>query len=694
LERSNGTFHSILPILKLKFSGLINRIAITVLSLIGVPKVFAQQPDTSVPNFLGLGVTGGLNEHSLNRPVYDGATLCGLFQEGSSVEPNFFLLYERPLVLGSPWSLSPRVHLNNLNALLTTPSVDNARIRDPKDSSLVPFNREHRLSAYLQTFGLDLYGRYAVTPWLNAFGGPSVGMLISKEIKQTEAILSPTGTTFTETNADTRTLYNGVLENANSLQAYITLGVSSDLQLARKLYLTPEVSYSYPLTAVQSDEEWKISALRFGAVLKVNLNPTPLPEPPPVVEKKMEPEPSQITASVDVVGVDIVNGSERETAIPVIRVEELATREAYPILNYVFFDDGNSIIPSRYHTVSREETANFDTTSLIGKPVLSIYYDILNLVGKRMQERPQSMITLTGTNSMKGQDAGNAQISKKRAESVKDYLTTVWKIDPKRIKTEAVDLPRFASSTDTKEGEEENRRVEITTNDASLFDPLVLEKIDREMNPPILRTKTNISSRYPIQQSAVTLSQSGKTLASFTPAKSEQDWRPQMSELPSTDAPLIASLDLTDEKGTHKTVSDTTQVDQLTIKKKREERIQDKIVERYNLITFEYDKADLDERSKRIVSTIANNVTAKDSIEIVGYTDLSGDAAHNQKLSQDRAKNVEAALGRSIGTKANTVQFASLGAGEQNLVDNSRPEGRFLSRTVLVKINRPIAGEQ
>src|SRR6266511_4084955 len=100
------------------------------------------------PVYVGAGVQGAFNIHELNLPVYRDDQLCGVFQSGTSILPNGFLTYEQPL--GEPaesfW-IAPRLHLNSLGALITTPATDNARIRNPIDSSLVSSSRVHHLDA-------------------------------------------------------------------------------------------------------------------------------------------------------------------------------------------------------------------------------------------------------------------------------------------------------------------------------------------------------------------------------------------------------------------------------------------------------------------------------------------------------------------------------------------------------------------
>jgi outer membrane protein OmpA-like peptidoglycan-associated protein len=321
---------------------------------------------------------------------------------------------------------------------------------------------------------------------------------------------------------------------------------------------------------------------------------------------------------------------------------------------------------------------------------LDVYHDELNILGKRMRMEPTISITLTGSNANTGTELNATELSQKRAEAVKEYLSSTWGIDPKRITVTAQNLPRNPSSVDTREGAEENRRVEITSKDPSVLDPLTVTTIDRTMNPPKIRVYNERHSRYSLTHDELTLTEGDKTLATFPSPYPVQDWVPSPTELPTTTTGLVATLHLRDSLGTEFTKSDTARIEQLTIRRKREERVQDKIIEHYNLITFDFDKADLDTRSQRAIKEIAKSVTPNDKIVIRGYTDMTGERAHNLELSDARAKAVETALRNALGERATSVRFDVAGLGQTNLVDNGVPEGRFLSRTVFVELQKPV----
>jgi OOP family OmpA-OmpF porin len=83
------------------------------------------------------------------------------------------------------------------------------------------------------------------------------------------------------------------------------------------------------------------------------------------------------------------------------------------------------------------------------------------------------------------------------------------------------------------------------------------------------------------------------------------------------------------------------------------------------LVFFDWDRADLTARARQIVAEAAQASTHVQTtrIEVNGYTDLSGTAAYNQKLSVRRAESVEAELVRD-GVSQGEISIH--GYGESN----------------------------
>jgi OmpA-OmpF porin, OOP family len=95
-------------------------------------------------------------------------------------------------------------------------------------------------------------------------------------------------------------------------------------------------------------------------------------------------------------------------------------------------------------------------------------------------------------------------------------------------------------------------------------------------------------------------------------------------------------------------------------------------ISRSYLVFFDWDKADLTDRARQIVSEAAANSTKVQytQIEVNGYTDTSGTPRYNQGLSVRRAKAVAAELVKD-GVPANAI--AIQGFGETHLLVPTGP---------------------
>ncbi|WP_440888778.1 OmpA family protein [Vibrio sp. WZ-1] len=108
--------------------------------------------------------------------------------------------------------------------------------------------------------------------------------------------------------------------------------------------------------------------------------------------------------------------------------------------------------------------------------------------------------------------------------------------------------------------------------------------------------------------------------------------------------------------------------------------------EEYGTGTFEFDSAKLTDSVSERLDNFVNflNEYPQAQVEVTGYTDSSGPAAYNQKLSERRAQSVADYL---ISAGIDADRFTVKGMGEENPVaDNSTHEGREKNRRVEVLV--------
>ncbi|MGA2297522.1 MAG: OmpA family protein, partial [FCB group bacterium] len=492
-------------------------------------------------------------------------------------------------------------------------------------------------------------------------------------------LTSPPGITF-ENDSLVRLQRSGDLPNVNKLSFGVVGGLSYDIPLNSKYtwFLTPEAYYLYELNNVTKNQNWKISSLKLGLALKYQ----PRPEKPVVVV----PPPVNLTASVKANGVEY-DGTEEEMIK--IRVEEYLSSRWKPLLTYVFFDDNSAVLPERYSRITSDSAKRFKIQDLNEQGTLEVYHHLLNIIGRRLVDNPDSKITLVGCNNGQGAEKNNKELSMRRAEALRDYLSDIWGIKADRMNIETRNLPQIPSNSNEAEGVEENRRVEITSDNFDIVSPIKTEDTMRVANPPIARFKTTASGTNGISHWTLSSSQAGKTLKTFSgigDVTPTLDWTFENDEktIPSKSLPLDYSLSVTDNQGkSFNTPVKSIPIEVISIEKKRRERIADKYVDRYSLIMFSFDKSDISSFNEKILALIHSNLKPNSTVNITGHTDRTGEHDYNVNLSNNRANAVAKSL--------NFENTNTTGVGEQQLLyNNDVPEGRFYCRRVDVTVETPV----
>jgi outer membrane protein OmpA-like peptidoglycan-associated protein len=493
------------------------------------------------------------------------------------------------------------------------------------------------------------------------------------EFHQSERLISPAGVTFID-GSTTRNDTTGRFPGGSRMLLGAIIGARYDIPIGSRFTVSPEVEYHYSFGSLLEGETWKAHALRLGASFTYRLGRDPgQPEELPNLP---------LAATVAASGL-YADGSEQP--IVQVRVEEFLGPQLRPLLNYVFFDQGSSALPARYNRLSRVIARAFTLANVHGTSTLDMYHHMLNIVGRRMLEAPQSQIRLVGTNDGDAEN-GNRDLSRKRAESVRDYLRDVWGIAPERMKIETRDLPEKPSNGETRDGDEENRRVEIIPDNAKILEPVLTMDTTRTADPPAVRFRTSARADAGLASWRLIASQSGRTVKEIGGSGQVPptvDWNFEQTSMPSIPVPIDYTLEVTDANGQrYSTPIASIPTNQITIQKKRRERTADKEISRYSLILFDFDKAEITGLNRRIVDMIRNRITLAADVAITGYADRVGDAQHNAQLAMRRAE----ATAEALGTAKTTVK----GVGESNKHDNNLPEGRFYCRTVEVVVTTPI----
>lgn len=563
---------------------------------------------------------------------------------------------------------------------------------DTGTKSLMSISNQREISATVDLVGLESRFVYAVTPALQLHAGPALGVAISNSYTKTSHL-----TGATENGGVDATLQSGSLTTKLLYLPSVSLSASYEVPLSKKLRAAPSVEFGYNWLITNGSVLWSGIEARAGVSFLFDMTPRTETVPtfvkqqiPLVIHREIE-ESNPLTASIQAVAIG-KNGEESNVVR--MRIEEVRTRNAYPILNYIFFDEGSSVFPSRYLQYS-----SFDEASRIfrgsderrGVGLMELYRETLNILGDRLRKHPKARVTLYGSTS--GSERAGVTLAHERANRVKDYLVRVWQIDPAKIRLEATLLPERPSPVTTSQGKEENRRVEFRVDDEQVSDPIVVTNIEHLATPDQIRLKPSIS-RPDILRTHTSIQAGGVEFQSFNgdakTSTTEKLWAPTEELLSKLSDSLSIEYDVVDSAGHHAHAHAAIPLDIERISSDRPER-----VERFSLILFGFDESHLEHRNDREVRSAADMVASipVQRVLVQGFTDETGEAGHNDRLSQDRATKVSERLKAALREVKSVVppDIHTEGRGSHDLLyDNRLPEGRFFSRTVNITIERAV----
>jgi len=703
---------------------------IAVAALLTAGQLCAYAQDSLRPRY---GVYGGIsvNTHTADFRALPGVpNCCPLFESGSGIGPLFGIRYEHPLA--SSLLLSIGVDYADGSARLST--REPVAIAAGTEAASGAF--EHSIDATIRTLGIEPTVGVRLFNGLLLHAGLRLGAMLGPTYSQREEIVEPVGVgTFLDSLGNdsglrTRNESGGDLPDASSVVFQGIAGVEYELPInaSRTLMLAPSMSYALAFSDVVSSRSWKANALRVGITLKYS--PVPSKEimrdtvyrrdtttrivardvPASVrldnaevdVQRAEEasfvmehitiresyiresPKSSSVSSSLTAVGVD--NG--REEPVATLRVEEFLRTNTHPLLGYIFFAEGSAEIPDRYRLLSANDANRFKPETLFGEDAIGISHSVLNILGYNLRRHPQARLTITGCNAGVGQEQGNRPLSRARAESVKQYLADVWGIAPERLSVLDRDLPAVPSNTRTPDGSEENRRVEIASDDPQVIDVFVASDTTRTVSPPVLRFKPRATSTEPIRAWSVAIRQRGTLLKEFSgrgapPPTVDWEIASDRRNAPRFSEPLDVTLEVETSDGERSRSHATLPTDVITVRQKESEKAEDVRIDQYNLVLFNVGQSTITRAHERTIQLIRNRMKESSMVTVEGFTDRTGDDQANRRLALSRAQATAQALGRP--------DARVIGIGEDRLLyANDNPEGRFYCRTVQITVATPV----
>jgi outer membrane protein OmpA-like peptidoglycan-associated protein/Mg-chelatase subunit ChlD len=375
-----------------------------------------------------------------------------------------------------------------------------------------------------------------------------------------------------------------------------------------------------------------------------------------------------------------------------VTIEEIKTIDASPMLGQIYFLKNSSDLPAQYVRLGGPETAAFDEHRF--RDTLEKYYQVLNIIGKRLIDHPEATVTLTGCNDNIGVERRNLKLSTARAEAVRDYLQLGWGIAPERLHIEARNLPKMPSTSRLEEGQADNRRVEINSDDPAILDLIRSTYLTTRIDTETLTLHLVITAPHGVSRWTVVASNSRQKLGELAgegepPAEIKVPLNTGNLNEMATGGDIKVTMEVQDNKGQELAMTASPiKVNFLQTSQRLAQKQDFRVQEKYALILFDFDSDTVDARNQEIVNAIVTRIKAlpQATVDVVGHTDNIGKEDYNIKLSERRALAVYNLLTAAYGEDAGE-RIRHSGVGPSNpLYDNVTPEARAFNRTVTVTL--------
>ena len=701
-----------------------------------------------------------LNTHTgdfTGIPGYE--SCCPGFREGSGSGPNFGFIYQYPII--SKLYLDLKANINSLNGELSRNENTLVSVNGVITNGVF----SHDINTSIMNFNISVGASYNIFQNFNLSAAFGIGPNIGGTFDQKEEIVEPsnTGVFIDEETQENlgriRNQITGDINDLNSSLLNLSIGANYLLPLNSEstLFLVPEINYIMFIGDQVKELDWSITSMNFGIgvryapkrpkkeylekyyidtvrikkdyikedyislgaasenekvdkqkdvvyfITEITRTDTLFIQGEKPVQDFARNKPEvfkQLSGELEILGLDSNN---RPVEFNEISLKVELTREIYPLLPYVFFDENSNVIPNRYERVI--SPSDFHPEDLDPSPIV-YHRNNLNIIGKRLMDYPEATLTLSGYVDPTTEE-NKCDLAYNRAVSVKGYLMRVYGIEEDRIKIKENSkcYPKELTRTQSSDGYAENRRVEISSNKPELLfavtrtwlqEPTVINpasiiihtmanQVESEKEIPLdeifYPKKSNYN--YSLAESwDLFVDQGNFTLLNESGSNEEQEIPLQITRNNArklvSNIPIFINLNVFGESG-------------MSISKSKELKVTkdtaDIEVEKLTLTVFRVSQATLDRRIKEEIREFVTGLDQNAEVNIIGYSDNLGDASQNKALSAVRAEEVRKYI-RSIAPKARFGIVEGVGSNDfpPGVYSYESPEERFISRTVEIEI--------
>jgi len=602
------------------------------------------------PYYFGIEGGYGFTNYDAGFNQFEGIDKCGIYEDGNG-NAMFARLWGEYRVLDF---LNVGAHIQYTQKDGILDKLDTAYARDLNTGNIGIINTNNELDVNYTSISVGLDFNFLIQEEL--FNGPlylniSPGIIInhSGNFIQKEYIQSPDGAAFEGPDGYffERTNAEGDFTTLSNMIPIVSASLYNSSKIADNLYFTQRIGLTNDMSSLLDDANISSLTLFASLGIKMSFDKEKIVIVPP--KKPIQPEPI-IPVPEPYISLDMdVNYDSTYIELQ----EKLYAHP--PMVLAIFFDKNSSDIRENYLSKSDNVVNPIQAHN-------NIIYDVNQI----LKDNPESKLKLISSTS--GIDENNnIKLSQNRANSVRSKLVDLG-VSEERIEINSKISPITITNIEYDTGLEENRRVEFQFTD-----------IDMD-NVNLKTIRKNLFSEISIETNAENLTGKANLTTNFTnETYTVNDTTMILDYSENLLNSKFNSTKLTSNFIANKLVKNANQE---IIYEELDKRKLDLNTENFELyLMFDFSSSVLSDKSKKNISDLIDLLPEGKTLEIVGNTDNIGMEKANIEIAENRANNAKEYI-ESITTKqyyfdikTNTSKF-----------DESTPQGRFLNRSIRIKI--------
>lgn len=534
-------------------------------------------------------------------------------------------------------------------------------MRDLNNGNIVKITTENQIKMDLSFFEINPSIGYNVLTKDNyvsrLVGGLRLGVPVIKKFTQKEVITSPINAVFTNINnirTKERPLASGTITTANAPIISLDAGIEA---LTDK-FGTYKLSFGYTLNNFTSDGDWKAFSTRLEIgyripvwkekELPVKIIEEPVKPIPVIVEKVEKPAPIVNIRNLKVEG-KIEVGNELLASVPIV--------------NDVFFATNSS-------EISNEYLVNEQPKSVFTGDAVALHSYLLPRIAEIMKKNSSANIVLQSSTSGEPNETNLTELSKSRAENVKNALISLG-VPSSKIKMEYLTYPKNPSNEEFEAGKLENQRVDIILQNAPLQEYVDLQKY------------ADFKGKVTFDAMLLNTDNEKVTIKNNLTSNTLEITKSGQYEIP-LDYRLEDNYSNNDLELTY-TYRDSVQTasEKIDYNKFLTERVDLNLDNFLAVLRFDYNSSQISNENKELLRQLISKLPEGASIEILGSTDELGTQQRNLILAKERAENTRNFI-QSISKDKFRIE---IGTNTDKFPEDT-PQGRFLNRSIRIKVKK------